>query len=333
MTAPLAHLLVGPDRHGVVRFGLELDAELRSIGVATEVRRTQDVDACRGVHVQFTDHLFGRPATEAAAAITRLADRVHARGARVTVTLHDLPQPSDGVHFEVRADAYRQVCRTVDGVVTSSEHERMLLAELGAAPADLAVVPLPVPSVAAGPPVVRGAEPRSVGVFGYLYPGKGHLEVLTAMAGLPRTVWMLAVGEPSAGHDDLVDELSDTARRSGRRFAVTGHVPDLALATTLRSVTVPVAHHRHVSASGSLNAWLSAGRRPLAPITRYTSEIDDRNPGALLLYPDHESGLRSALAAALADPRSTWLPPGTTCVPTARDAARRYADVLGRWHA
>ena len=85
----------------------------------------------------------------------RFADRAHARGARVTVTLHDLSQPSDGVHFEVRADAYRQVCRTVDGIVTSSEHERMLLAELGAAPADLAVVPLPVPSVAAGPPVVR----------------------------------------------------------------------------------------------------------------------------------------------------------------------------------
>ncbi|BBY31474.1 glycosyltransferase [Mycolicibacterium sediminis] len=331
MTAPLAHLVVGPDRHGVVRFGLELDAALAAVGVPTQLRRSQDLDGCRGVHVQFTDHLYGRPATEAAVTITRLADRLHDRGARLTVTLHDLPQPSDGEHFDERARAYRSICAAVDAVVVSSEHERLLLSEIGSAPDRLAVIPLPIPAAVtrAAP---RFAEPRSVGVFGYLYPGKGHLEVLAAMTGLPRTVWMLAVGEPSAGHDDLVEELSATARRGGRRFAVTGHVPDHALTTMLRSVTVPVAHHRHVSASGSLNAWLSAGRRPLAPITRYTSEIRERNPDALLLYRDDGAGLRSAVAAALAEPRSTWLPPGTTCEPTVAGAARMYGEALGRWH-
>lgn len=325
------HLAVGPDRHGVVRFGIELDEALRATDFDTRLTRCLPVDLDSGVHVQFTDRLFGRTAADAATSIVELAARAHAAGHRVTATLHDLPQPSDGTHFAGRAEAYRRICAAVDAVVVSSAHEAMLLDEVDARSPEVVVVPLPLAAPAARPSRPP-AQPPSVGVFGYLYPGKGHDDVLAAMAAVPRNVWFMAIGEPSPGHDDLVESLSESARLAHRPFAVTGHVPPHALLATLQAITVPVAHHRHVSASGSLNSWIAAGRRPLAPVGRYTSEIAERNPGALLLYPDDPAGLASAIAAALARPDSTWLSPSTVCEPSVAGAAQRYAELLAAWH-
>lgn len=325
------HLAVGPDRHGVVRFGIELDEALRAADFHTRLTRCAPTDLDSGVHVQFTDRLFGRTAAEAATSVVALAAHAHAAGHRVTVTLHDLPQPSDGTHFAGRAEAYRRICAAVDAVVVSSAHEAVLLDDVDARPPEVVVIPLPL-ATPAPRPARPPAQPPSVGVFGYLYPGKGHDDVLAAMTGIPRNVWFMAIGEPSPGHDDLVESLSASARRGHRPFAITGHVPGHALRATLQAITVPVAHHRHVSASGSLNSWISAGRRPLTPIGRYTSEIAERNPGALLLYPDDRDGLASAITAALGRPESTWLPPSTVCEPTVAGAAQRYAEVLAAWH-
>lgn len=331
MSASLTHLVAGPERHGVVRFGLQLHAALQSLPhPATLCRTTDGWAGDTGVHVQFTDRLFGDGATAAAAAITRLADRVHRLDRRMTVTLHDVPQPSDGAHHAERTRAYADVCAAADGIVVCSEHERHLLDESGIGATRSSVIPLPVDHPASLP--ARRPLTPSVGIFGYLYPGKGHLEVLEAMTGLPPEVPMVAIGEPSAGHHDLVDQLSDHARLHGRRFTVTGHVPDEDLTAVLRDVSVPVAHHRHVSASGSLNAWLAAGRRPLAPRSRYTDEVTQRNPDCLTVYPDDRDGLRAAIAAALADPESTWLPNDSACEPTVHTTALRYAEVLTGWH-
>jgi hypothetical protein len=169
-------------------------------------------------------------------------------------------------------------------------------------------------------------------VFGFLYPGKGHDEVLAAMAVLPSSVGFVAVGEPSAGHDDLVDGLAKTAARDGRPFSVTGYVPDDALAGVLRDVTVPVAHHRHVSASGSINTWIAARRRPLVPVNRYTVEHAERHPGTLTPYPDTARGLRAALEYAMAHPDSTWIEAGVGSGSPTSATAQRYARALARWH-
>jgi glycosyltransferase involved in cell wall biosynthesis len=337
-----SHLVVGPARHGVVSFALDLAASLRRSGGPTNVVRLEhwhdlgdavgSIQRCNGVHLNFTDRLFGSTPSDAAQRVVALVRDVEAAGSRVTVTLHDVPQPSDGGNYLQRVEAYRAVCAAVHGLVTNSDHERSLLEESRiAAPADVVAIPLPL-DVAGDLPRRPAVGDRHVGVFGFVYPGKGHDDVLAAMAGLPPSVGFLAVGEPSAGHDDLVRSLADTAERAGRRFSVTGYVPDEALAGVLHDVTVPVAHHRHVSASGSINTWIAARRRPLVPVNRYTVEHAERHPGTLTPYPDTPRGLRAALEYAMAEPDSTWIAAGTVSGSPSHATAQRYARELARWH-
>lgn len=336
MTA--THLVVGPARHGVVSFAVDLAASLHGADGSTNVVRLdhwREIDSGRpsgGVHLHFTDRLFGATPAEAAHRVVSLARAAEAEGARLTVTLHDVPQPSDGGNYPQRVEAYLALCSAVHGLVTNSEHERSLLEESRiAAPADVEVIPLTLDvGVAVPRPPITGD--RSVGVFGFVYPGKGHDEVLAAMADLPPSVGFVAVGEPSAGHDDLIESLAKTAERAGRRFSVTGYVPDEAVEGVLRLVTVPVAHHRHVSASASINAWIAAGRRPLVPVNRYTLEHDQRHPGTVTTYPDTARGLRAALEYAFAHPDSTWIAAGTGSGSSSRFTAARYARALARWH-
>ncbi|MEV3903637.1 glycosyltransferase [Mycobacterium sp. NPDC050551] len=335
MRPAVTHLVVGPRRHGVVRFGVDLTQALRDNGFDLHAVCTAGIADVPhawtgGAHLQFTDRLFGGTPEEAADAVAVVAGAVRSGGGRVTATLHDLPQPSDGTNHRRRLAAYRSVAAAADGIVVSSEHERSLLLESGA-PADrVGVVPLPIDVSFA--PIPAAAVPPTVGIFGFVYPGKGHAEVIDALTGSDPGIEVLAIGAPSAGHDDLVEKLRARSARRGRRFTLTGHLPDDTVTDALRRVTVPVAPHRHISASGSLNSWLAAGRRPLAPSNRYTREIDVRNPGVLSLYPDTVEGLRESLARALAEPGHTWLTAGTVCTPTRDEAAARYAELLARWH-
>lgn len=328
--------VVGPRRHGVVEFGLELAEAMRcndSHVVSTHVEDPRRLDPPRqGIHLQFTDRLFGATPTGAAAAVRAVVVNAAARGFRVTATLHDVPQASDGEHFAYRAEAYATVCAALDGVVVNSCHEMLLLSEIGITPQHVAAIPLPVRVGRATRPMPTASESPSVGVFGFLYPGKGHLDVMAALEGLDPGIGMVAIGEPSAGHEHLQTDLQDMGRRQGRSVSVTGHVPEAELHQGLRAVTVPVAHHRHVSASGSLNAWLAAGRRPLTPANRYTVEMNERNPGAFVLYDDDDTALREAIRRALADPGRTWVPSGLVAVPSAADAAKQYEQLFRRWH-
>jgi len=336
------HLVVGPARHGVVSFALNLAASLRGADGSTNLvrldhwRDLDDVEGsiqrCDGVHLNFTDRLFGATPADAAHRVAALVRDVEATGSRVTVTLHDVPQPSDGGNYAQRVDAYRTVCAAVHGIVVNSDHERSLLDESRIAdPADVVVIPLPLDVGDAVSPQPSLGD-RTVGVLGFLYPGKGHDEVLAAMAGLPSSVGFVAVGEPSAGHDDLVDGLAKVAEREGRPFSVTGYVPAETLAGVLHDVTVPVAHHRHVSASGSINTWIAASRRPLVPVNRYTVEHAERHPGTVTPYPDTDRGLRSALEYAMAHPDSTWIADGIGGGSPTSATAQRYAQALARWH-
>jgi glycosyltransferase involved in cell wall biosynthesis len=337
LTARVVHLIVGPEHHGVVRFGMELQAALCAGGFAGGQLRVGGpsglarglVAAGLGVHLQFTDRLFGTDAHQAAAVVRDLAAHVQRRGGRVTATLHDLPQPCDHANYATRAREYASLSTILDGIVVSSDHERTLLRDIGIH-GPVTVIPLPIPV-----PVAErrtAAEARSVAVFGFVYPDKGHAEVLAAMQGLPRDVLMMAVGEPSPGHDDLIHGLNQQARDQERSFVTTGYVPDDRLTALLQAVTVPVVYHRHVSASGSLNSWLSAGRRPLVPANRYAREVARRNPGALRLFDDGPGGLSSALRAALTEPSSTWVPPGTICSPTPGEAAASYRRLFEAVH-
>ena len=324
----LRHLVVGPDEHGVTRLALALaGADVVRVPTAVgpdDLGRLRALVAGGRTHAHVTDRLFGRSPEQAQAVLTALAEVT-----ALSVTLHDLPQSSDGPRSMARrAACYAAVSRASRAVVVSSEHERALLADClgpGTPAAEVAVVPLPIdaePLTLVDRPTP--AHPPDVGLLGFVYPGKGHLEVLEALGTLPPDVGVLVLGGASDGHEDLLDELAARARGLSRRWCVTGYLPDGELVQRLRAVAVPVAAHRHLSASGSIGSWLAAGRRPLVPRGRYVDELAHRLPGALTVYDD----LPVALRRAVADPSSTWLAPGTRLGPSTVEVARRYAEVL-----
>ncbi|WP_158544767.1 hypothetical protein [Blastococcus sp. TF02-09] len=331
MSVPaLTVLVVGPAGHGVTGTALAQETELRAIAPVHLVRRpaVPDVAELRAalgaapvgpVLVHVTDRLFGTTPEQAADAVVALAEV-----RPLVVTLHDLPQASDGPRNALRrATAYRRMAEAAAAVVVSSAHEQRLLAACGAA-VPAVVVPLPVPDLRSAPAADPATPFGSVAVLGYLYPGKGHEAVLAALDALPAGVGLTAWGRPSDGHEDLVGTLTEQARALGRPCTVTGFVPDAELPGLLRSAVLPVAPHAHLSASGSINSWIGAGRRPLVPRSDYAAELDERAPGCVLVYDD----LPTALARAWHEPASTWLPAGRAGGPTGAETAALLLPVL-----
>jgi glycosyltransferase involved in cell wall biosynthesis len=336
----VTHLVVGPDEHGVTRYALACARAVDGVVVRVAHRlRPADVPgllrrlpAGAPVHLHLTDHLLGPGPDEAAEVVERLARRV-----RLTLTLHDLPQATDGAAHAARARCYARAAAAACGVVVSSDHELGLLrAALGEGAGALedrvAVVPHlvhPRRRGVRGWPAPAPTAPRDVVVLGFVYPGKGHVPALDALAGLDADVGLVALGAASPGHRHLVDDLADRARRLGRRFTCTGWVPDDELADHLARAAVPLVAHEHVSASGSLGTWLSAGRRPLAPRNPYVDEVAARLPGAVDVVTDLVTGLRDALA----DPARTWLADDVRLGPDAGEVGSRVERLTLRWAA
>ncbi|WP_180357770.1 glycosyltransferase [Streptomyces sp. NP160] len=337
-------LVVGSAEHGVVEVALAQHRALADGGGRVHLVRLDERPAADAllqavreapagpVLVHVTDKLFGRGPEEAADVLEALAGE-----RRLVVALHDLPQASDGaVNQPRRAAAYLRTARAAEVVVVASRHEERLLracwdaagaAVQDADALDVVVVPLPVPELAGGPaepPTEPSAPLHAVAVLGYLYPGKGHDAVVEALDVLPPGVGLVAWGRPSPGHEDLVDALQEQAGALGRTARVSGWVAVQDLPGLLRSAVVPVAPHAHLSASGSINAWVAAGRRPLVPRSDYAAELLERTPGCVTVYDD----LREALARAWADPASTWAPPGSVPGPTVEQTAALVRDVL-----
>ncbi|NRD25103.1 hypothetical protein [Frigoribacterium sp. VKM Ac-2836] len=287
-------------------------------------------------HLQFTDRLWGPSPSAAADVVEHLAATT-----ALTITLHDLPQPSDGErNLRRRGEAYGRVVAAARGVVVNSEHERSLLREWVAFDGPVAVIPLPVDR---HPLPDRRPEPDGdVAIIGFFYPGKGHAEVVAAVAGLaaarPGTdgtrhgsgatrpdahaTGVVALGRASSGHDAELQQLVDEAAALGVPFGATGYLDDATLVDRARRASVPVAAHQHVSASGSIATWIAAGRRPLVPDTRYSREMATLRPGTLTLYP--EGGLAAAIATALVDPASTWLEDDARTLPGLDEVADAY---------
>ena len=295
-------VLAGPTRHGVRLHAQTLG---RHTPGAPQVNIEDGPLPPGPVHVHFTDRIFGRDALQAA---DRLVTLVGSRP--LSLTLHDLPQRSDGASFERRQEGYARVVAAARGVQVSSEHERGLLEQMWQARASgamppVAVVPLPVDRPRRwGPPAAGQASTgRDVVVLGFVYPGKGHAETLRAMASLSSSVPLIAVGAPSDGHDDLIAQLEVGAAAQGRSFACTGYVTDAVLQEWTTLAGVPVSAHTHISASGSINRWISGGRRPIVTPGAYVEELRRRAPWAVTVAAD----LATAIGAALEDPASTWI--------------------------
>ena len=317
MSRPVPALLVSGDpRHGVVRLSRQLaEAVAGALGRPVAVGAPAEHGA---LHVHFTDRLWGATPAQAADAITRLAD-----GRRLTVTLHDLPQASDGEQrLPARRACYRQVLGACAGAVCNSEHERALLHEAGIAGEDRTTV-IALPVIAPVRPAPPDSVRDEVAMLGFVYPGKGHGEAIRAVAGLPAPrPAVRALGMASAGHDAELARLHGLAARLGVDFAASGWLEDDALAARMAAARVPLAAHRHVSASGSVHSWIAAGRIPLVADSRYARELDRLRPHTIRRYPPAQLG--PAIAAARSDDRLTRRAPGVDTRPHLDDVAARY---------
>lgn len=309
---------IGPDRHGVRRYGELLD---RAVSDLTSTGRVEfgGGDGCRflgargshhlcapTVHLQFSDYLVALPVfVSLVEALRRDQDR-----RRIVVTLHDCPgvgHDDDEVEAR-RAIAYAGVADLADATVVSSRHEQRALQRLGIA-AQLQVIAhlvehRPAPAerpTSASPPKAR------VGALGFVYPGKGHRPLIDACAATDQDVELVVLGGASPGHEDLVEDLLVHASQLGVRATVTGWLEEADLNWWLSEIEVPVAAHPAPSASGSLATWLSAGRRPLVAANGYTDELEELAPGATSRF-DATAGpasLAAAIGTACDDPSTT----------------------------
>ncbi|MEO6996896.1 MAG: glycosyltransferase [Terracoccus sp.] len=332
-----AYVVAGPDRHGVVMHGLGLARA--SPGLASALVRLPSASlddpfsaaaeqwgAYERVMVQVTDRLFGATPQAAADYFSQVASHTS-----LVACLHDLPHPAEGAdRCARRRDAYREIASAADVVVVASEHERMLLSQCGApAPSgvEVVVIPLPLERVDGGDPRLRPvALVDDIGVLGFLYPGKGIENVIDAAAALRERGRHLRVtnyGPVAEGHQHYAAELQARARSQGIEFTITGYLSVTGLTRALRSTTVPVAAHRHVSASGSIGTWLSAGRRPVVVDGGWAAELANRIPGSLTLTDD----LVDALATAIDAPSTTWLS-DVSIGPSWAEAASRHHGLL-----
>ncbi len=283
-------MVPGPERHGVVVHG-------QGVGRAVGAEVVRDLRPVTGdvVHVQFTDALFGADISSAAAAFTTWRAQVDGR---VVVTLHDVPGgDADAARDARRTAGYTRVVESADAVVVSAQHEAARLRHL----VDPWVVPLPVPALAPAGPPPPWVDEATVGVLGFVYPGKGHDVALQVAAELGLQV--VAAGGPSPGHEPLVEDLQRRADRLGVRLLVTGGLSEPDLHAAARAVTVPLAAYRTVGASGSLATWHAACRRPVVSPSDYARELDARWPGCVRLADD----LLAAVGTALGEPAGTWL--------------------------
>lgn len=288
----LTHLIAGPAEHGVTEYALALRAH-----TGGRVAHPGEELAAGPVHVTFTDHLFG---ADPDAAVTAVLEQVGDRP--LSVSFHDVPQPQEGERrFARRCRAYLRLAQAADLAVVNSRHEAAFFADAGV---DVAVVHLPLP---AAPAQKAAPRPGSVGILGFIYPGKGHGDVLAAVPELT----VRALGGFSAGHERLAEELTG--------LEVTGYLSEADLWEEMSRIHVPVCAHRHFSASGSLMRWIAAGRRVLAPDSPYTREIAEMWPEQIILVDDW----REAILAAAADPEFAE--------PVAAPADWGWVEVSRRW--
>lgn len=320
----VTHLVIGPDRHGVVLHSLQIAAAcgqqvIRQLVSEPERLVLRDTDV---LQVGYTDRLFAPTAEASAAAFARLADAADAAGVALSVTLHDVPAGDSALQLR-RARGYAAVTARCRGVVVNSWSELARVQDVCGHVRSLRVIGLPIDPV---PDVLAAPAGSDVVVLGYLYPDRGYEQVLSE---LPDGSELVALGTASDGHEDLPEIYAELARQAGRRWQCSGYLDDGELSRRLASAAVAVAPNPRVSASGSINSWLTHGRRPLVARSPYAEEFEREHPGCIALYdPDEPGQLHGLITDRLRDPGLTVLDPGRRVSSNLDRVATAYLDHL-----
>lgn len=318
----VVHVVVGPEQHGVVRHGVGVARAGGDDLVRLSEPELLELDPALVdvVHLPYTDRLFAATAEQSATAFETMVAPWRAAGIAVSVTLHDLPGEGDDELTRRRRVAYTTVVAGARGVVVNSRRELHLLRALSPTARSQRCILLPIDPVPA--PVPRPQNGGDVVVLGFVFPDRGYEPTIDA---LPTGARLVALGRPSAGHDQLPVELASRAASRGCTMITTGFIEDQQLATRLWTAGVPIAPNRRVAASGSINTWIAHGRRPLVPDSPYSREIATNRPGTVTVYdPDDATELASLILRARTDPDLTWITPETAVGPTSHQVATSY---------
>ena len=252
------------------------------------------------VHVHVSDRLVD----DAPHQWSSLVEWTRDRDVPLVVTLHDVPQPQEGVErHRRRSAAFRRIARSADLVVVSSRSEQNAAAEIGVRSV---VVDHPIFPVAEWAAVSDDAGParrsRTITVAGFVHPGKGVAEMLDAIGDVRGTAvdgWQLRlVGDASERHRDEPVRLRALANAVGLDFHHTGPLPTSEWNRELRQATVAVCPHLHCSASGSILSWIAHARRPIVTDLPFCRELADERPDALTIVRRPDEWLDRVLASA-----------------------------------
>jgi hypothetical protein len=285
--------------HGVVQHARTIAALVAERGQTVVAGGPADL-----THTQFTDGLWG---SDIGAAVSAFRSWAATTPRPLVVTLHDLPGADPDAARDARRGAgYARVITTSDRVIVSSRHEAAKVGRLGGDGVFIEL-PLALPAAPARSAGARWPGEATLGVLGFVYPGKGHAEMIEAAACVSPPPVVISLGAVSSGHAALHRQLRRHAARAGVRLMVTGPLSDSRLRVAAMTVTVPVMPNRRASASASLVTWIGCGRRPLAATSDYSRELEDRHPGSVELCDGDSWG--EMVGRAMADPSRTRLDP------------------------
>ncbi len=347
MTTFFTTPIVGQPSHGVTRYARLVASTLDGLGAPAPKLATHELaEWLRGlphrgsptlVHFHYSDSLFS-PAESHTIACALTATQ---RSVRCLVTLHDVPGTGDDVSLDDhparihhRVNTYRDIVGPCAGVIVSNQHEA------DAANSWLGVAPTTIPHLIradrarSGPtdPYERARVPPTIGIVGFIYPGKGHDRVIDACRQVPFPTRVVALGDVEAHHRDLVDELRSRAAGGSVAFDITGWLPAHELDRRLATVEVPVVAHHSPSASGTLAKWIEAGRRPIVVPNALTRELARSDPMLVTEAFDASIGsLASSICGAITAPGGTWrtepIPHRYTAAAVRARHLRLYRDV------
>ncbi len=310
-------LHLGPDQHGVRRFGKilavavgkhvqvsEHDYQFTHPDIIPSLSRNLDILHCQ-YNAQFFSSIWGNLYTQ----MGYLKSFFKRVDVPVVMTVHDIYQPgyfqqarifSTRDYIKAMIAPFRQSLRIIEressSIVLNSDEEQRRLGHYVSLK-KTRVIPHFVEEISNLCDTVEakqnlGLEGKSlILVLGFIHPRKGQDRVIEAMKYLPEETVLWLAGDAVPAFQSYRDQLASKIETLGLqdRIRITGYLSEEELRHVLSATDVAICPFRNVSASGSL-ATLIAFNIPIVcsdlPLFR---EYNDMESNALQIISNWES--------------------------------------------